>query len=133
MLISCSDKNLYKYVIVDKNSSPLTWKISLSLITTSFVNIAYWIILRMIKKCNKLWKDYENFSQFYTFEKISNNQSHGEKKLLFVLLLCCFVQDRAQTSVAQPIFIFKSSSNKPVRVIRTFIIRWIAFRCNEIT
>ena len=52
-------------------------------------NVAYLIIPRMIKKI-ELWKDYEIFFLFYTFEKISYYHSHGKLVIITRIIMLIF-------------------------------------------
>ena len=75
------------------------------------------------------------FLQFYTFEKISNYQSH-EKTIIIIrisIMLCCARQG-ANICRSAYIYFKNSSSNKPLRVIRTFInsVNWLSVQWNNV-
>ena len=104
----------------------------ITLIATSFVNIANWINLEMTKKMfNLLWKDYNNCFQFYTFETISNCRSHRKTIIIIRIIIITLFCDICRSAYN---YFKNSSSNKPLRVIRTFInsVNSNDFRCSEI-
>ena len=99
-------------------------------------SILTWIISRIVKNVHinvdRLW---QFFFQLYTFETISNSESHGKTIIIIRIIIILFCARQGANICRSAYNYFKNSLlNKPLRVILTIKIsvNWLSVLWNNV-